>query len=82
MGNDLGLTFFDVALLSTGPRTGRILPSFPMLSQGWALLSAYRAEVPAPLRGIEQRRLPSPWTLFNPTGVDMLERAILSGEIR
>jgi hypothetical protein len=82
MESDLGLTFFDIALLSTRPKIGRILPPFPMLSQGWALLSAYRAELPASLRGIEQRRLPSPWTLFNAAGVDMLERAILSGEIR
>jgi hypothetical protein len=82
MESDLGLTFFDIALLSTCPMIGRILPPFPMLSQGWALLSAYRAELPASLRGIEQHRLPSPWTIFNPGGVDMLERAILSGEIR
>jgi Caspase domain len=81
MESDLGLTFFDIALLSTRPKTGRILPPFPMLSKGWALLSAYRAELPASLLGIEQRRLPSPWTLFNPAGVEMIERAILSGEI-
>jgi hypothetical protein len=80
--SDLGLTFFDIALLSTRPKTGRILPPFPLLSQGWALLSAYRAELPASLRGIEQYRLPSPWTLFSQAGVDMIERAILSGEIR
>jgi hypothetical protein len=82
MESDLGLTFFDISLLSTRPRSGRILPPFPMLSQGWALLSAYRAELPASLRGIERRRLASPWTLFNPAGVDVLERAIRSGEIR
>ena len=82
MEADLGLTFFDIALLSTGPKTGLILPPFPMVSQNWALLSAYGADLPTSLRGIEPRRLPSPWTLFNPAGVDTLERAIRSGEIQ
>lgn len=83
MESDVGLTFFDVALLSSkGLKGGRILPPFPMLSQGWALLSAYRAELPTSLKGIEMRRVPSLWTLFNPDGVAMIERAILAGEIQ
>jgi hypothetical protein len=82
MESDLGLSFFDVVLLSKGPNTGRFIPPFPMLSQGWALLSAYRAELPSSLGGIEQLRVPSLWTLFNQTGVAMVENAILSGGIR
>jgi hypothetical protein len=82
MVGDIGLTFFDVVLLSSGPKTGRIVPPFPMLSQGWALLSAYRVELPPSLRGIEQLRVPSLWTLFDKTGVAMVEAAILSGGIR
>jgi hypothetical protein len=82
MAGRLGLTFFDVALLSGSLKAGRVVPAFPMLSQGWALLSAYRAELPPALQGIEQRRVPSLWTLFDPTAVAMLEAAILSGEMR
>jgi hypothetical protein len=80
--SDLDLTFFDISLLSGGPAPAHALPPFPMLSQGWPLLSAYRAELPNSLKGIEVLRVPSLWTLFNPAGVVKIERAILSGEIR
>jgi hypothetical protein len=81
MEADLGLVFFDIALLSRAPIRGRFVPPFPMLSQGWALLSAYRAQLPPSLHGIEQCRLPSLWTMFNGKGVAMLRKAILSGGI-
>ncbi|WP_408999155.1 caspase domain-containing protein [Syntrophus buswellii] len=81
MEGDLGLVFFDVALLSRAPIMGRFVPPFPMLSQGWALLSAYRAQLPPSLHGIEQCRVPSLWTMFNGKGVAMLRKAILSGGI-
>ncbi len=79
---DLDLLFFDISLLSGRPAPARVLPPFPMLSQGWSLLSAYRAELPNSLRGIEVLRVPSLWTLFNPAGVTKIERTILSGELR
>jgi hypothetical protein len=82
MQADLGLSFFDIALLSGRPRLGRSLPPYPMLSQGWALLSAYGAQLPSALDGISRLRLPSLWTLFNPEGVYKVEQAILSEEIR
>jgi hypothetical protein len=82
MLGDLGLTFFDIAFLSTSPRVGRIVPAFPLLSQGWALLSAYRAELPQSIRGIERHRLPSLWTVFDRTAVERLEAAIRSGAVR
>jgi hypothetical protein len=82
MVSDLGLTFFDIALLSGGPKQQRVTPPFPMLSQGWPLLPAYGVELPRNVRGIAQHRLPSLWTLFAKGGVAMLEAALLSGEIQ
>ena len=81
MVRDLGLTFFDIALLSGGFKRQRIVPPFPMLSQGWPLLSAYRLQLPSRLRGVEQHRLPSLWTLFDKAGVRVVETAIMMREI-
>ncbi len=82
MQSDLGLSFFDIALLSGRPHSARSLPPFPMLSQGWALLSAYGAQLPSSLNGIDLLRVPSLWTLFSSEGVHRIEQAILSEEIR
>jgi hypothetical protein len=82
MQADLGLSFFDIAFLSRGAGSVRSLPPFPMLSQGWALLSAYGARLPSSLDGIDLLRVPSLWTLFNREGVHRIEQAIHSEEIR
>lgn len=68
---DLGVTMFDVALLArvlddTEPaareRAG-VLPLFPALAQGWALLRACRVTLPAPVADLHRVLLPSLWTL-------------------
>lgn len=82
MADDLGLIFFDVALLSRSGQTGRVVPWFPLLSQGWPLLSAYGITLLSPLDEIGRHRLPSLWTMFDGDGVRVLEEAILSGGIQ
>lgn len=87
MRNDLGARLFDVALLAreldgkTAGADGQVLSFMPMLSQGWALLSAARVSLPRSLEGIQRFVLPSVWTLFAPEGVDRLHDALASGEV-
>jgi hypothetical protein len=82
---DLGFQFFDIALLAGGlrgkmaTRDGSVIPFAPMLSQGWHLLSAYGAVMPQALTGLERHTLPSLWTLFDRTGVEMAGAAMASG---
>ena len=81
---DLGITFFDVALLArtidgTGPADRarkNVLPLFPALAQGWALLSACRVALPPPLDGLQRWVLPSLWTLCEPIAVQRLIAAV------
>ena len=86
MEGDLGAALFDVALLSktlndkTVSGSTRTLGAFPLLSQGWALLSAYRVRLPKSLAGLQRSRLPSLWTLFNQEGVAQMRRAFQSGD--
>jgi hypothetical protein len=87
MRNDLGFTLFDVALLAraldkTKPaERANVLPSFPLLSQGWALLSAYNVALPDTLVSLRRHLMPSLWTLFDSTGMDMVIAAMKTGEI-
>jgi hypothetical protein len=83
---DLKFVFFDIAMLSgdpgalsAGART--VVPPFPMLSQGWTLLSALRIKLPGALGDFKQHLLPSLWTMFNATGVEKLKSAIELGEV-
>ncbi len=80
--DDLGVDLFDLDLLSPvgartpcPPGTPR-LPPVPLLSRGWALLSALGAPLPAGLAGIERHLLPSLWTHFDREGCDRLQDLI------
>jgi hypothetical protein len=84
---DLGWAFFDISLLSGDlseavPGQDRVLPPFPMLSQGWPLLSAFRVKLPGSLQQLQQHLLPTLWTMFDQGGVAILANVINSGEIR
>jgi hypothetical protein len=82
---DLGWAFFDIALLSGNlpdPGRNRVLPPFPMLSQGWTLLSAFGVKLPNSLQQLQRHLLPALWTMFDHGGVAMLAAAIHSGEVR
>jgi hypothetical protein len=84
---DLGWAFFDISLLTGDlseamPGQNRALPPFPMLSQGWSLLSAFRVKLPGSLQQLQQHLLPTLWTMFDQGGVAILANAINSGDIR
>lgn len=82
---DIGVTLFDLALLGrtllrqvVAPARG-VAPFVPMLSQGWALLSAHGITLPRELDGIETTMRESVWTLFDEAGVGKLRKTVESG---
>jgi hypothetical protein len=86
--DDLGVTLFDLALLGreligkrVAPNAG-IVPFFPLLSQGWALLQAHRIKLHPALDGIERNMRESLWSLFDPAGLEKLKRAMQTMEVR
>lgn len=85
---DIGVTFFDLALLSRmlidrpiQPADG-ILPFFPLLSQGWGLLKAHRVRLHPQLAGMENNMRDSLWSLFDATGLEKLKLIMQSKEVR
>jgi hypothetical protein len=86
MKGDLNIRLFDIAMLAgeldgKAAQEAEVLPFIPLLSQGWALLSAYRVQLPRKLERIEATLLPSVWTLFNADGAKRLRAIIQSGEV-
>ncbi|HEX2180302.1 MAG TPA: hypothetical protein VHL54_12440 [Actinomycetota bacterium] len=87
MKKDLGLRLFDVELLNGDLRGRRVAaekglyPFVPLLSSGWALLGAHRVELPPGLAELGRHRVESLWTLFDPSGVDLVRTAIQNKEI-
>lgn len=83
--NDLHIALFDVVMLAGvlhQPEYQRaIFPPFPMLAQGWEVLTAYGAESTPLLRALHQQVQPSLWTLFSAKGVDLLHEALASGRL-
>ena len=86
--DDLGTTLFDVALLGrqlldrvVDLKSG-VVPFVPLLAQGWALLSANKVRMHPLLQGIETTVRESLWSLFDPSGVKKLKRALASGELQ
>ncbi|MEO8778455.1 MAG: caspase family protein [Rhodanobacter sp.] len=87
LASDLGLRWFDVSLLArslvgkTIDRASGVVPFVPLLSQGWALLPAHRVQLHPLLTGLQATMKPSLWSLYDGHGVDMLERALHSGDV-
>ena len=88
MADKLKLVLFDITMLAgkvgaTTPHspTLNIEPPFPMLSQGWSLLPAFRIKLPRMLGDLPRHLLPSLWTMFDATGVKLLKSAINSGNL-
>lgn len=85
--DELRTSFFDLALLSRSligksiTREDRIAPFVPLLSQGWGLIAAHRIQLPSALQGIEGTLQESLWSLYSADGVDMLRRAMGTGEV-
>jgi hypothetical protein len=87
--DDLGVTFFDLALLSRelAERDVRnidhnIIPFVPLFSQGWPLLAANRVRLHPSLDGVERTMRESVWSLFDDRGINMLYAALMSKEVR
>jgi hypothetical protein len=86
--NDVGVTFFDLALLgrvlldrTIGP-DDRIVPFVPLLSQGWTFLRAHRVKLHPALAGIDRTMQDSLWSLFDAAGLDKLRQAMQTMEVR
>jgi hypothetical protein len=81
---DLGIRFFDLSLLAgtiNDQWPVRVVPSTPLLAQGWALLSARRVILPPGLARLQACLTSSLWSTFKPEGVDLLKTALRTGEI-
>lgn len=79
MGSDLGMVFFDIAILAGKLPQNRtnawpaILPPLPLLTQGWPLLDAFEIKLPARLERIRQHiDFNSLWTLYTAAGGELL----------
>ena len=85
---DLGVTLFDIALVGrdlVGRRIDAsvgIVPFVPLLSRGWSLLSAHRVTTPPGLDGLDATMHDSPWSLYDPHGVDQIRSVLASGDVR
>ena len=85
---DLGVTFFDLLLLSrqlvgkaVTPADG-VVPFTPLLSQGWALINANRVKLHPRLEGLQAHVLESLWSLYDGKGLDRLAAAMQTKEVR
>jgi len=83
---DIGVRLFDIALLAdtldgAGADNNNVMPAFPMLSQGWALLAAHGVTHPL-LKTLPRYLESSLWTLFARPAVDQLKEALQKGEIQ
>lgn len=87
LSGDIGITFFDLTLLSrqlldkSVVVRDRIVPFFPLLSQGWALLGANRVRLHPALKGIENNMRDSLWSLFDEVGLEKLSEAMHTGDV-
>lgn len=85
---DLQLTLFDVAMLARdldgvdAREKKRVYPHLPLLSQGWALLSALEIKTPQSIDKLRGHLVSSLWTLYDKEGVVVLRSAFQSQEIR
>lgn len=87
LAEDLGIRWFDVALLARSlidrkiDRAAGVVPFVPLLAQGWALLPAHRITLHPLLAGLQATMRESLWSLYDARGVEMLERALLTGDL-
>lgn len=83
-----GARLFDLNLLGWGGAPSVPLrithgsPGLPLLSQGWALLPAFRTCIPEALLSLERYLLPSLWTLFEARAHDPIYTAMIQGELQ
>jgi hypothetical protein len=86
--DDVGVTFFDLALLSGDlvdrgvKRKDGVLPCVPLLAQGWSAMRANRTKLPTPLKGIERLVTGSLWSVYRPDAFDKFQTCLEKGLIR
>jgi hypothetical protein len=88
MLGDLGVEFFDVAMLTRrnvtasegGPNV--VVPACPMLRQGWDLVDVVQAKLADVMRDARQWLRPGLWTTFKPEATSMLIRAVEGGQLQ
>lgn len=79
---DLGLRLFDLELLArrlrgtTVAERDDLFPLTPLLSQGWALVPAHGIILPPALDGLGATLRDSPWSTYEPDGVERLRAAL------
>lgn len=80
MLRDLGITFFDVAMLAgereNPPEPDAIFPFFPLLTQGWSLLGSWRSDLRPELAELKRFVGDSLWTIFNPAALPLLRNSM------
>ena len=88
MHGDLGTDLFDVAMLS-GALSGRRLddpdgpvPFCPMLSQGWSLLRVKDVHLPQNIDDARDHVRAGLWTTFDREGMQIVEYALRSGQVK
>lgn len=85
---DLGVSLFDVALLGrllvgqTIDAAAGVVPFVPLLTQAWPLLRAGRVKLHPALDGLERHTRDSLWSLYDSAGLDKLEAALRSKDVR
>ena len=85
---DLQMRLFDLAMLAgtlggyTSNRVKDVFPAFPLMAQGWALLSPKNIRLPKNLSRLRSHLVPSLWSVFDTEGVALLQSVIRHGEMR
>lgn len=88
LGEDIDATFFDLAMLTRQLRGRRVepgdmvVPCVPLLAQGWTLMRALGVKPHPALEGLQATVRQSPWSLYDPRGVDRIRQALTTREIR
>jgi Caspase domain len=86
MGDTLGLSLFDVEMLSgrlsgvAVQRSERVVPFCPMLSQGWGLLRVANVQLPEKVLIARDHLQISLWNWLNPDGMKIVEEALRRGD--
>jgi hypothetical protein len=85
--SDIGATLFDLELLARRlvdkavEPNQRIVPFFPLLSQGWSLLNANRVRKHRVLEEVEPLMKSSLWTLFDSEAFEKIKEPMAKGEL-
>ena len=89
MRMDMGIRLFDVTMLARkfnddrpGPMGEQIpVGPFPLLSQGWSLVTALGVEMSSLRIALQRFLKPSLWSLFDAGASAILRQGLISGEI-